>query len=346
VDPLTFEAIIAFTIIAAIVFAFSNGVNDVSSAVATLIGCRAATPLKAVIIASIANFLGALLGGSAVAYTIQSLIFIRSTEAIILSSFTAVLSALIWNLITSRYGLPSSSTHALIGGLVGAAVVAEGLNSVNWGVSTVLAPQPEVVGLLKIIVLMAISVFIGLIGGYLLTKSSKIFLRNARRVINKPINKIQIVTAGLLSFSHGANDTQKQIAVIMIVLVASGTATAFDLPLVVRISCAAAMALGTLLGGWKVMRTLAGKLYRLQPIHSLNAQVVSTASVLFSTAAGAPVSSTHVVSSSIIGIGAAENVKMIDWTLGKEIFVSWMITLPFTMFISGFLYYILSIILK
>lgn len=345
VGLLTSEVIVAFAIITAIIFAITNGLHDASSTVATLIGCRAATPYQAVVIASIANFLGAFLGGSAVAYTLQSLILIRSSEVIILSSLTAVSSALIWNIITWRYGLPSSSTHALIGGLVGAAVVAEGFNGVNWGVKAILGPQHEVVGLFKIILLMAISVLIGLIGGYVVMKLSKILLRNARRTINKPINKIQIITASLLSFSHGANDTQKQIAIIMIILVASGTTTTFESPLIVRASCALAMALGTLLGGWRIMKTLARKLYRLQPIHSLNSQAVSTASVLFSTAVGAPVSSTHVVSSSIIGIGAAENAKMIDWTLGKEMFVSWVVTLPLTMFISGFLYYIISIIL-
>lgn len=345
VDLLSYEVIAAFAIITAIIFTITNGLHDASSTVATLIGCRAATPYQAVVIASIANFLGAFLGGSAVAYTIQTLILIRSSEVIILSSLTAVSSALIWNIITWRYGLPSSSTHALIGGLVGAAVAAEGFNGVNWGVDAILGPQHVVAGFFKIILLMALSVLIGLVGGYVLMKLSKIILRNARRTINKSINRIQIITASLLSFSHGANDTQKQIAVIMIVLVASGTATTFESPLIVRISCALAMALGTLLGGWRIMKTLARKLYRMQPIHSLNSQVVSTASVLFSTVAGAPVSSTHVVSSSIIGIGAAENTKMINWTLGKEIFISWVVTLPITMLVSAFLYYIISIIL-
>ncbi|MEM3059301.1 MAG: inorganic phosphate transporter [Methanomassiliicoccales archaeon] len=335
---------IFIVVILALFFCATNGFHDASSTIATLIGSRTATPIQAVLLASVSNLVGALVGGSAVVYTIQSLTFISHPQLLVICLFSATLSAVVWNIITWKYGLPSSSTHAFIGGLIGATIPVGGIEALNWGIDSVLAPSPSLDGILKVFVLLATSIVVGLAGGYLLMKTTTMVLRKSTRSANKSVRKVQWITASLLSFSHGANDTQKQISIIMIVFASSGFLVQSDVHLGIRLACALAMAVGTMFGGWRIVRTLAVKIYRIGPLHSLNSQSVSTAAVLFSTIAGAPVSTTHVVSASIIGIGTAENAKMVDWTLGKEIFVSWLLTFPITMLISGLLSLMLTVI--
>jgi PiT family inorganic phosphate transporter len=194
----------------------------------------------------------------------------------------------------------------------------------------------------KVVLFLFISVAIGFIGGYLAMKVSSILLRNAKRSINEPIMKVQWLASGLLSFSHGANDTQKQMGIIALVLFSAGYTTTLDVPLWVRIACAIFMALGTLGGGWRIIRTIGRGIYRIQPIHSLDSQITSTFSVAFSTVSGAPVSSTQVVASSVVGIGAAENARMVHWSVTNDMLISWLVTIPATMVISGIIFYIIQ----
>jgi PiT family inorganic phosphate transporter len=332
-------------ILLALVFAFTNGYNDASASVATLIACGAAAPRSAVIYASIAGFFGAVLGGSAVALTIESLIEGASGITLVYILLSTVLTAVLWNIMSSSIGLPSSSTHAMVGGLIGAGLVANGVNGILWGVSELFGPNPELVGVTKVFVFLIVSVALGLIGGYVAMKLSHILLRNARKSANEPIKKVQWLTAGLLSFSHGANDAQKQMAIIALVLLGASFASTDAVPLWARLACAAMMALGTLGGGWRIMKTLGRGIYPIKPIHSLDSQVPSSISIFASTLAGAPVSSTQVVASSVIGVGAAENTKMVQWRVGRNMLVSWFVTIPVCMLVSGAIFLVLRTIL-
>ena len=328
-------AIVAAVVAMALVFAFTNGYNDSAASVATLIACGAATPEAAVIYAAIAGFLGALLSGTAIILTIEGLVVGAGGMTLVYMILSGVAAAIVWNLLSSRFGLPSSSSHAFVGGLVGAGVAANGTGGVLWGLAELTSSQPQLVGLAKIFVLLLVSVGMGLAGGYWAMRISKVVLRNASRSINRPIMRAQWLTAGLLAFAHGANDTQKQMAVIVLALVGSGLASNEVVPLWARLLCALMMALGTLGGGWRIMRTLGRGIYRIRPIHSLDSQIPSTISILVSTWLGAPVSSTQVVSSSVIGVGAAENAREVHWRMGRSMMISWLVTIPACFCMSG-----------
>jgi PiT family inorganic phosphate transporter len=333
------------TVLLCLIFDFTNGFHDASSTIATLVECGAATPKGAVMMSSIANLLGALLAGSAVAFTMQELLEIPSDSRMVIIILAAVIGSTAWNIITWRFGLPSSSTHALVGGIIGAGIAAAGINGVLWGLDELIGPSHQVVGVTKVVLFLFISVAIGLIGGYLAMKVSSIALRNANRSISEPIMKVQWLTSGLLSFSHGANDTQKQMGIIALILFSAGYTTTLEVPGWVRIVCALFMALGTLGGGWRIIRTIGRGIYRIRPIHSLDSQITSTFSVALSTISGAPVSSTQVVASSVVGIGAAENARMVHWSVANDMVISWLVTIPANMVISGIIFYILQTII-
>lgn len=332
-------------ILMALAFAFTNGFNDAAASVATLIACGAATPKGAVVYASVIGFFGAVLGGTAVVLTIESLIPGASGLVLVYILFSAVLSAIAWNLLSSEAGLPSSSTHAFVGGLIGAGVAANGLNGVLWGWNELTTYPPELVGVTKVFVFLLVSVGLGLAGGYWAMKITHVALRNSNKSINRPIRKVQWLTAGLLSFSHGANDTQKQMAIIALVLLGAGYSATDAVPLWARLACSLMIAVGTLGGGWKIMKTVGRGIYKIKPIHSLDSQVPSSISIFLSTLAGAPVSSTQVVSSSVIGVGMAENAKMVQWRVGRSMLVSWFVTIPACLLISGAIFLGLRIVL-
>jgi len=338
--------ITAAIILLALVFAFTNGYNDASASVATLIACGAAGPRSAVIFASAVGFFGAMLGGSAVILTIESLIKGASGMTLVYILFSTVVTAVLWNLLSSRVGLPTSSTHAMIGGLIGAAVVANGVSGVLWGVDELLGPEHELVGVSKVLIFLVLSVGLGLLGGYVAMKVSRVLLRNASRVANRPIRKVQWLTSGLLAFSHGANDTQKQMAIIALALVGASYATAESVPTWARLACALMMGLGTLGGGWTIMKTLGRGIYPIRPIHSLSSQVPSSMTIFGSTLAGAPVSATQVVASSVIGVGTAENAKMVQWHVGRSMLISWFVTIPICLVASGAIFLVVSAILQ
>ena len=331
------------TVLLCLIFDFTNGLHDASSTIATLVECGAATPRGAVMMSSIANLLGALIGGSAVAFTMQELLNSTLGSEMVIVILAAVIGSTIWNIITWRFGLPSSSTHALVGGMIGAGIAANGINSVFWGIDELIGPGHQVVGVTKVVLFLFLSVAIGFVGGYLIMKASSILLRNAERSANEPIIKVQWLTSGLLSFSHGANDTQKQMGIIALVLFSAGYTTTLDVSLWVRIVCALFMALGTLGGGWRIIRTIGRGIYRIKPIHSLDSHITSTFSLAFSTALGAPVSSTQVVASSVVGIGAAENARMVRWSVAKDMLISWLVTIPATMILSGIIYCLIQV---
>lgn len=330
-----------FAISISLFFTFTNGFHDASSIVATQIACGAASPRAAVINAAIFGMAGAVIGGSAVAYTIQGIVDLEVGEELIIVIAAAVLGASVWNILTWWVGLPSSSTHALIGGLMGAGVASSGLDRVNWGVAELVEAPHELAGLMKVFLFLFISILIGLVGGIAMQRGSGVLLRNAERKVNRPIKQSQWIVTSMLAFSHGSNDTQKQIGLIALIMFAGGYIETLGIPLWVRIACGAMMFVGTIGGGWKIMKTLGRKIFPLEPVHSLNSQISSTSSILISTVAGAPISTTQVVASSVMGVGAAENAKMVQWSVGKDMLIAWLMTIPAAALLSAGTYYLL-----
>jgi len=333
--------LVILAVLLALFFAFTNGVHDAASTAATIIACGAATPRAGVVLVAILGFAGALLGGSAVAFTVQGLLDVDTGPLLTAILLAAVVGATAWNLVTWRLGLPSSSTHSLVGGLVGAAVAGAGLGSVVWGLDELAAG--ELTGLVKVVAFLILSVAVGFAGGFAVRRISAVLLRPARQSINRRLRQAQWLTTAALAFAHGANDAQKQMGVIVLVLLSAGAVGSLGIPLEVRLACAIMMGLGTLGGGWNIMRTLGRKIYPLKPVDSLDSQLTSASSLLMSTALGAPVSTTQVVASSVLGVGAGENARMVQWSIGRHMVVSWFLTIPASAALSALIYIILSV---
>lgn len=329
----------AATVLLALVFAYTNGVQDASSTAATMVASGAASPRSAVIYAALMGLTGAMLGGSAVAFTMMQVVDIQPSLLLGEVMLAAVMGATLWNVFTWKKGLPSSSTHSLVGGLVGAAAAGAGLGSVAWGIDEL--ASGELIGLSRIVLFLFMSVAAGFIGGYVLRKVSALLLRPAKRTVTKGLLRAQWITTGMLAFAHGSNDSQKQMGVIVLALMSAGLVATNDIPLWTRAACAAMMAAGTVAGGWEIMKTLGRKIYRLRAVDSLDSQLTSASSLLASTFLGAPVSSTQVVASSVMGVGAAENARMVQWGVGKHMMVSWFLTIPASAGISALTLFIL-----
>jgi len=333
-------AIIA--VLLALAFTFTNGFQDASSIAATFIASRSATPRTGIILVATMSFFGALGGGSAVAFTLTGLLTLPSASMVIVVLLVAMVTATAWNLITWKFGLPSSSSHSLIGGLTGAGIAAAGAGSVFWGVDELLGPSHELAGFAKILFFFVLSVIIGFAGSYVMHRCMTVLLRNAGRTINRKIIALNWCAAAAMAFSNAANDTQKQMGIIALVLVSAGISAVADVPLWARFACAILIALGTLTGGWRIMNTLGRRIFRIEPVHSFDSQFFSAASIGLSTAAGAPVSSTQVITMSVLGVGAAENARKVKWEVGRHILIAMAVTIPVTMLISSALYLAMS----
>jgi len=339
VDATVLLIITVIAIILALLFAFTNGFHDASAIIATMVSCGAATPRSAVLLASSMVMAGALIGGSAVAFTIEGLVHMEAGANLVYTMMAAVIGAVIWNLLTWRYGLPSSSTQALVGGLLGATIAASGMGDVHWGLDELLGSQHELAGVTKVIAFLLWSIAMGLSTGYLFQKFASMALRNSKKSINRRLKRAQWFTASLLAFSYGANDSQKQMGLIVIILLSGGFVASFDIPLWVRILCGAVMLAGILGGGWRIVKTIGRRIFPIEALHSLDSHLASTSSIALSTLAGAPVSSTQVVASSVMGVGAADNPKMLQWSVGKDMVVAWLLTIPAAMALSMVIYY-------
>lgn len=316
----------------AVLFDFLNGIHDSSNIVATMITSRAFSPRVALGVTALAHFIAPFLFGVAVAETIGH--EIAPAEAINIDVIIAALvSAIIWNLLTWFAGIPSSSSHALIGGLIGAVGIAVGLQTIILS------------GLEKVLIALFSSPLIGLVGGYLFTKLVFYLARGASPRINWFFKRFQIITALALAFSHGTNDAQKTMGIITLALVTSGYLSVFHVPTWVIAISAAAIALGTALGGWRLIRTLGGKFYKIQPVHGFSAQTTSAIVILGASLLGGPVSTTQVVSSAIMGVGAAERVNKVRWGVANEILMAWVVTIPATALIAAGAYWLMIRIL-
>jgi PiT family inorganic phosphate transporter len=321
--------LIVLIIILALAFDFLNGIHDSSNIVATMIASRAFSPRTALGMTAVANFLGPFIFGVAVAETIGNEV-VDSTAINLLVILTALLSAIIWNILTWYLGFPSSSSHALIGGLIGAVLVGAG-----W--EAILLP-----GLLKVLFTLLTSPIIGFIFGYLFLKILLLLSWNATPKVNMVFKRSQFFTSLSLALSHGTNDAQKTMGIITLTLVTTGVLESFVVPEWVVFACASMIALGTAVGGWKLIRTLGGKIFRIKPIDGFASQLSSSVVILGASLIGGPVSTTQVVSSSIMGVGGAERMNKVRWSVGKDIVTAWALTIPSTALLAAGLYWILS----
>ncbi len=312
----------------ALLYTFLNGFNDSANTVATMISSRAMSARQALVLSAIAHFIGPFLFGTAVAATIGKGI-ITSEAATLPVIWAALLSAIIWSLITWLLSIPSSASHALIGGMAGAAIL-------GYGTEAVIRE-----GLEKVLIALFASPILGLLGGAILMKLVLLFARAASPRINNFFKKSQLLTATALALSHGANDAQKTMGLIAMGLLAAGRLSAFSVPFWSVAMCAGAMSLGTLLGGWRIIRTLGGRFYKIRPVHSFNSQLASTVIILGAGLLGGPVSTSQVVSATILGSGAAERVNKVRWGVVKTILLAWVLTLPAAAGIAALCYMLL-----
>ena len=305
-------------------FAATNGLHDASNAIATLVATRAATPLQAILLAAVFNLLGPLFVGTLVADTIAGIVTVAPGDAVQVIG-AGLIAAVVWNLLTWRRGLPSSSSHALVGGLVGAALAEGGLNAVNWGGMDGLHP----VGVFGTLFALAISPVLGAIAALLVIRALRRLGRRATRRWQLVTSNGQWVTSAALAFSHGANDAQKSVGVIAALLLAEGRIDSLSPPAWVIPACAVALTAGTALGGWRIIRTVGQRIYRIESVDGLASQTASAGVILGASLVGAPTSTTQVVASSIVGVGGGRRRwRHVNWVTVRDMGLAWLITLP------------------
>lgn len=319
-------------VIFALGFDFINGFHDTANAIATSVSTKALTPRRAIMLAATMNFIGALTF-TGVAKTITKDIVdpfaLENGSVVILA---ALISAIAWNLITWYYGIPSSSSHALIGSIAGAAISAAGVGILNYA------------GFLKILQSLVISPFLALAVGFIVMSIFAFIFKNFNlSKTNKGFRTMQIATAALQSYTHGTNDAQKAMGIITMALIAGGFQTSTDIPMWVRISAAVAMGIGTSVGGWKIIKTVGGKIMKIRPVNGAAADLSSAMVIFGATMLHLPVSTTHVISSAIMGVGSAQRVKGVKWGVAQRIVLTWIITLPISAVIAGLVYQVLNL---
>jgi inorganic phosphate transporter, PiT family len=325
--PMSNELIVVVGL--ALLFEFLNGMRDASNIVATMIYSRAFQPRAALILTAIAEFIGPFLFGVVVARTIGG--GIVDSHLLTLNTIAAcLLGAIIWNLITWFFGLPSSSSHALIGGLIGAIIISAGAASLMWS------------GLNKVVLGLLLSPIFGFVVGFLLLRIIYFLAQKATPRINWFFKHGQILTAVGLGLGHGTNHAQKTMGVIMLSLAIGTTTDGFVVPFWVIVSTAAALAIGTAIGGWRLIRTLGGKFYKVRPVHSFAAQLTSAIVIVFASLTGAPVSTTQVVSSAIVGVGSSERWGKVRWGVMRDIALAWIVTIPVAAFCSAVIYLLIQ----
>ena len=320
-------------IVLALIFDFLNGVHDSSNVVATMISSRALSPRMALAMTAVANFFGPFIFGVAVAETIGHEIVIA--EAINTNVLLAALtSAIFWNILTWILGFPSSSSHALIGGFIGAVVMDAGWQAILLH------------GMEKILIALFASPIIGFAFGYILLRLILVLSWKASPGINRFFKRGQIFTAVALALSHGTNDAQKTMGIITLALVTEGYLKVFAVPTWVILLCAGMIALGTAVGGNKLIKTLGGKFYKIRPVDGFASQLASAVVILGASLVGGPVSTTQVVSSAIMGVGAAERVNKVRWGVVREIATAWLLTIPATALVAAGLYWVLNQVIR
>lgn len=317
------DALLVAVVVIGLLFDVSNGFHDSSNSIAVLVATRAARPGPAIAMATVFTMLGPILVATAVADTIGGIVQLDQSDTLLVL-LCALVAGLVWNLITWYRGLPSSSSHALVGGLVGAGMVVAGTSAINWGPFE----DGHISGVGGVLLGLALSPLLGGVVAWAFSLAARRATRRGTRDLRSPVQGTQWVTAAALSFSHGANDAQKTMGLLTLALVAAGTLPDFVVPLWVKIACGAALTLGTALGGWRIVHTIGRSIYRLRPIDGVVSSSASTAIIATASAVGAPVSTTHVVSSSVVGVGAAQHARHVAWRVVRDILAAWLVTMP------------------
>ena len=318
----------------ALIFDFTNGMHDAANSVSTIVSTRVLSPKQAVIWAAFFNFVAFLIFGTVVANTIgHGMIKIETVTPTVI--FAGLLGAICWNMITWYFGLPSSSSHALIGGYAGAAIV-------NGGFGVIIAS-----GWTKTLIFIALAPIIGIILGYIFKViTSWLIRKQSLSSVNKWSKVMQLFSAAAYSLGHGGNDAQKSMGIIWVALIVTGNATKNDpIALWIVLSCQAAIAFGTLLGGWRIVKTMGQKITKLKPFEGFCAETAGAITLFGATHFGIPVSTTHVITGAIIGAGARKGVSAVKWGVTTKIFWAWLLTIPVSAVVGSLMYYLLNFIL-
>jgi len=324
-------AFVIFLVVVALVFDFINGFHDSSNSISTIVSTRVLSPKYAVIWAAFFNFVAAFFIGTAVAHTIgRGIIHIEIVDNLVI--LAALSGAIIWNLTTWYFGLPSSSSHALIGGLIGAGVAKAGTSTLVWS------------GIIKTTVFIVLSPAIGMFLGFFFMVLSMNLNRNSNMArSDKLYRKLQFVSSAIYSLGHGMNDAQKTIGIIAIVLYGKGLIdSSFNIPYWIIIMCYSTIALGTMFGGWRIVKTMGTKITKLQPIGGFSAEAAAACAIIGASIGGIPVSTTHTITGAIVGIGSTKRLSAVRWGVAGNIIWAWILTMPISTFISAVTYFFVS----
>ena len=320
----------------AVAFDYINGFHDTANAIATSVATRALKPEHAILLSATANFVGAIVFGTAVAGTIGSGIvqdnLILGEGSTVL--FSALLGAIAWNLITWRLSIPSSSSHALIGGLIGAAWAAAGSGAVQWNNFAA-----------KILVPLFSSPILGLVIGFtFMVVILNVFVRANPTRMNDRFRKLQLVSATYMALAHGSNDAQKTMGIMTLALFSAKAIPDHHVPIWVILMAATAMSLGTAAGGWRIMKTMGQRVVRLDPVHGFAAETTAASIIMVASNFGMPVSTTHVISTAIMGVGTSDRIKAVRWGIARSIVTAWILTIPAAGIIAAMSYLILHLV--
>ena len=319
-----------------IAFDYINGFHDTANAIATSVATRALKPEHAILLSATANFVGAIVFGTAVAGTIgsgivQDDLILRNGSTVL---FSALLGAITWNLITWRLAIPSSSSHALIGGLIGAAWAASGSGAVQWS---------NFAG--KILVPLFSSPVLGIVIGFaLMVVILNVFVRANPKHMNDRFRKLQIISATYMALAHGSNDAQKTMGIMTLALFTAGEIHDKTVPIWVILIAASAMSAGTAAGGWRIMRTMGQRVVKLDPVHGFAAETTAASIILVASRLGMPVSTTHVISTAIMGVGTSDRIKAVRWGIARSIVTAWILTIPASALIAGGSFLVLNLV--
>jgi PiT family inorganic phosphate transporter len=320
---------LVLVIAAALIFDYVNGFHDTANAIATCVSTRALSVKWAITMAAVLNFAGAMISTKVAATIGKGIVDANNvTQMVVLAGVTG---AIIWDLITWYYGLPSSSSHAIIGGLMGAVIAHSGTAALHWA------------GLKKIILALLISPVLGTVLGFgFMVALMWTFRNKTPSGLNIGFRKLQIVSAGIMAFSHGTADAQKSMGVITMALVSFGYLTTFEVPTWVKVACAVAMALGTAAGGWRIIKTVGRDFVKLQPVHGFCVETASAGVILGASAIGMPTSTTHVITSAILGVGLSKRMSAVNWGIAYRIVVAWVLTIPASAVVAFVTYMVMS----
>jgi len=321
--------LLGLVVITALAFDFINGFHDTANAIATCISTRALSIRSAIVMAAGLNFVGALVSTHVATMIGKGIVdpgFVSQTVVL-----SALLGAIFWDLVTWRYGIPSSSSHAIIGGIIGAVIASRGVGVLKWG------------GISKILAAIVISPVAGTFIAFLLMVGIFWIFRGYHpSTLNRGFRKLQILSGAVMAFSHGLNDAQKSMGVITMALVSYGVIQTFYIPIWVILSCAAAMAFGTAVGGWRIIKTVGSDFVKLQPVHGFCAETSSAGVILTASALGIPISTTHVITSAILGVGLSQGRRKVNWIVGARIVWAWVLTIPSSAVASYIAYRLLA----